>query len=66
MILKVVYCSPKCLPKNCTNADQQRFDLLWSRMLKTAKKGDHVVLDNILVKKGDREMKWMSKNYLVP
>ncbi|MFN8321887.1 MAG: hypothetical protein U0T74_04465 [Chitinophagales bacterium] len=66
MILKVGYCSPKCLPQNCMNADQQRFDLLWDRMLKMAKKGDHIVLDNILVKKGDREIKWMSKNYLVP
>jgi hypothetical protein len=65
-VMKVSYSHLLCKPQNCVNADQQKFDVLWRRMLDMVRAGNEITLDNIKVKKGDREMKWLSKSFVLP
>ncbi len=65
-VMKVSYSHLLCNPQNCVNADQQKFEVLWKRMLDMVRAGNEITLDNIKVKKGDREMKWMPKTFVLP
>lgn len=58
---KVFYTSENRNLHCLMNADQPNFKILYSRMLALAQNGDKLSITDIIVYKGERQMKWMSK-----
>ncbi len=50
----------------CLNSQSKDFNALWERMINMAAKGATITLEEVTVLKGDKEMKWMPKTFIVP
>jgi hypothetical protein len=63
-IIRVFYA--KDSSRWCVNEDSRDFVKLWHRIIDYAPHGDKIIIAEIIVQKGDKELKWAPKAFIVP